>query len=206
MKASFFCADLKAQQLTFLSPGSWGDPFEQLFFKDEGVVIGNEKYYIRCICLTYDPIESEEASWLRGGRNKSTVRVEYDFDQLCLLLNQYPDYDFYFSVVDYSLPRKDIVKLAKDFKRGGQIPQSLGEYLNMFSLKRKAFTYEHEIRLFMVSKKAFEDEKIPVACPNIQPIISVCLPPKTMRKLVTVEKVAKAKQIILKHSHLYDVD
>ena len=47
------------------------------------------------------------------------------------------------------------------------------------SLKRKAFTYENEIRLFVVRKQRVEGD---ITCLGYSdsPIVSVCLPPITL--------------------------
>ena len=141
-KLSIATTDLKEQKLSFVSPELWNDPFEKLFFR-ESIKIGQINYSIRCICLTYDWIESEEAAWLRAGENNETVRVDYDFEKLCSELNKMKDVDFYFSVVDYSLSRKEIIKLSNDFRGGAWSPNSIDDYLNVMSLKRKAFTYDN---------------------------------------------------------------
>ena len=200
MNESHFLSDLNAQQLTFISPKLWNDPFERLFYADGGVVIGNAKYYIRCICLTYDWIESEEAAWNRGLGGNAMVRVEYDFQKLCdVLESQSKNYDFYFSVIDYSLPRRDIIQLSKLYP-----VNSLQDYLNLLSLKRKAFVYENEIRLFMVSNSPIPQDVISINYSN-QPISSVCLPPQ-QTELTRVETTANINRINVIHSRLYDVE
>lgn len=200
MTASRFLSDLNARHLTFLSPTLWSDPFERLFYLDEGIKIGRVKYFIRCICLTYDWIESEEAAWRRGLGGNATVRVEYDFQKLCDALElQSKDYEFYFSVVDYSLPRRDIIQLSKSYS-----VNSVQDYLNLLSLKRKAFTYENEIRLFMVSTSPFKKDVISINYSKT-PISSVCLPPQ-QTDYTRVEAVAKNNSINVIHSRLYDVE
>lgn len=202
-QASHFIRDATSYRLTFISPALWNDPFEKLFFR-ESIQIGQINYSIRCICLTYDWIESEEAAWLRSGENNETVRVDYDFEKLCSELNKMKDVDFYFSVVDYSLSRKEIIKLSNDFKRGAWFPNSIDDYLNVMSLKRKAFTYENEIRLFLVKKQPIIGDIISIGyCDS--PINSVCLPPKRLSPLEEVERAQERYNINVMHSHLYDL-
>ena len=203
MNASHLLSDLKEQKLSFVSPELWNDPFEKLFFR-ESIKIGQINYSIRCICLTYDWIESEEAAWLRAGENNETVRVDYDFEKLCSELNKMKDVDFYFSVVDYSLSRKEIIKLSNDFRGGAWSPNSIDDYLNVMSLKRKAFTYENEIRLFLVKKQPIIGNIISIGyCDS--PINSVCLPPKILSPLEEVERAKERYNINVMHSHLYDL-
>ncbi len=199
MTASHFLSDLNSQQLTFISPKLWNDPFERLFYIDDGIEIGGIKYYIRCICLTYDWIESEETAWNRGLGGHAMVRVEYDFQKLCDVLEMQSNFDFYFSVVDYSLPRRDIIQLSRLYQ-----VNSLQDYLNLLSLKRKAFVYENEVRLFMVSKSPIQQDVISINCPKL-PIDSVCLPPQ-QTELTRIEAVANKNSINVIHSRLYDVD
>lgn len=203
LSASHFLKDVTTRSLTFVSPALWNDPFEKLFFR-EPIQIGEIYYSIRCICLTYDWIESEEAAWLRSGENNEMVRVEYDFDKLCSELDKLPDVAFYFSVVDYSLSRKEIIKLSNDFKRGKWCPNSIDDYLNVMSLKRKAFTYENEIRLFLVKKQPINGDLTSISYSN-SPIRSVCLPPKKFSPLEDVERVKEMYGIDVKQSHLYDL-
>jgi hypothetical protein len=206
VSASNFLSDLNASQLSFISPKLWNDPFEQQFYREEGISINGKTYYIRCICLTYDWIESEEAAWNRSADIQDTIRVEFDFDNLCSILGNAADYNFFFSVVDYSLPRKDIVKLAKELKRGTKIPASLDEYLNMLSLKRKAFSFENELRIFMVGENPFNDDIVHIKYP-VQPINSVCLPPQKGSELLScVEKAVIDRQTKVLKSKLYDID
>ena len=202
-QASHFIRDAASCRLTFISPALWNDPFEKLFFR-ESIQIGQIKYSIRCICLTYDWIESEEAAWLRAGENNETVRVDYDFEELCSELNKMKEVDFYFSVVDYSLSRKEIIKLSNDFRGGAWTPNSIDDYLNVMSLKRKAFTYENEIRLFLVKKQPIIGDIISIGYYD-SPINSVCLPPKRLSPLEEVERVQERYNINVMHSHLYDL-
>lgn len=203
LQVSHFLSDAATRCLTFISPALWNDPFEKLFFR-ETIIIGQIQYSIRCICLTYDWIESEEAAWLRSGVGNEMVRVEYDYEKLCSELNSMTGFDFYFSVVDYSLPRKEIIKLSNAFKNGDWEPNDIDEYLNVMSLKRKAFTYENEIRLFLVKKQPINEDIIGLDYSNL-PIISVCLPPKRLGPLEEVKMAKKIYGIAVKQSRLYDI-
>lgn len=201
MRAPFFFKDLSDSKLTFLSPTLWEDPFEKLFYKEQGLCIGDNTYYVECICLTYDWIESEEAAWKRSGDIGDTIRVEYDFDLLCEELSRHDSYSFYFSVIDYSLPREDIVRMS----RMSHQLTSIGDYLNLLSLKRKAFLYENEIRLFIVSKTPFPDNLFKIKYNN-SPIKTVCFPPQKSDTLSVMEKKIINTGINVLHSRLYDIN
>lgn len=204
MNASRLLSDIQMHKLSFISPCLWADPFEQLFFREEGVVIGGATYYIRCICFTYDWIESEEAAWNRSDDSQEVVRVEYNFEKLCDYLISFKEYKFYFSVMDYSMPRADIIKLSNGFKTKRWFPSSLDEYLNVMSLKRKAFSYENEIRLFMVSNKPFTQEIVKLDSSSLK-VVSVCFPPKRQSVFPGLEKEMNAQKIKHIQSRLYDI-
>lgn len=202
-----FNAALANNEMVFVSPKKWPDPFESYLFQDP-ITIGKYTFHIACCCFTYDWVESEEAAWLRSGDIQQTVRVEYDFEALCDALRKVSGYDFYFSVVDYSQSRENILSLKK------RIPASLDEYLNLMSLKRKAYTYEHELRLFIVSKDSLPqkhdgnnviDGLHPINI-NLQSVIlSACLPPKMPNESEVTESDLLISTDIIKRSHLYDI-
>lgn len=185
--------DINNNKLTFISPVLWKDPFEKQLYP-----IGNGLCDIACICFTYDWIESEEAAWNRSNNSGQTVRVEYDFDALCEELAKHPEYRFYFSVIDYSLPRTEIAAL-KNAK-----PSDITEYLNMMSLKRKAFLYENEIRLFLVRTPSNEpiSNFLKLSVVNHKGLIkSICLPPDST---LTKESIP-LKDITILQSRLYSI-
>lgn len=204
-RSSFFLKDIQAKQLTFVSPELWNDPFESLFFDDKGIFINGKPYYIRCICFTYDWIEGEEASWFRAAGKDELIRIEYDFECLCSELeSQNSNCVFYFSMIDYSIPRKHLIKIHNSFKTGALKPSSLEEYLNMLSLKRKAFSYENEIRLFVVSQIPFNSDLFRITYSN-NPIKTICFPPMIHSFKPLVKQTAAAIGIKTIQSRLYDI-
>lgn len=185
--------DIDNNKLTFISPALWTDPFERLLFP-----LGKDICDIACICFTYDWIESEEAAWNRADNLGQTVRVEYDFDRLCEVLGRHPEFRFYFSVIDYSLPRAKIISLKHE------APSKVDEYLNLMSLKRKAFLYENEIRLFLVKHPSVEpiNNILEIDVNDYAGMIkSICLPPVSA---LTKESIP-LKNIDIKQSHLYSI-
>lgn len=170
--------DLKDNKITFLSPRLWTDPFESLLYRDD-LKFDGKHYDIRCICATYDSVYNEEAAWNRADKMDEIVRVDYDFNAYCEMLSAIADESqcsFYLSIADYSQ--------SKDKMTGKNIAKAystLGEYIQVMSLKRKAFAYENELRIFAV----FEEPETPlpdVASFNLQRklcdvIVKVTLPP-----------------------------
>lgn len=140
-------------KLTFVSPYKWNDPCESVFYEPV-VKIGSDSYHVLCLCTTLEPTESEESAWNRSGRSdildEKTVRVAYDFQPFCNLLekmaNKEKDVTFYLSMVDYSESRSYFNSGVK------KTYLSIEEYICELSKKRKAFAYENEMRVFMVRK------------------------------------------------------
>lgn len=147
--------EIQDNTLNFISPLLWQDPFERVFYQKE-LVIEGKKYDIRCICSTYDYVENEEAAWNRNNNKDAVVRVSFDFDKLCEMLNiigQKYSCGFYISIADYSQSKDNLI--IKNVKTPYK---SIEDYIKIMSLKRKAFAYENEMRIFAV----FETTKLPV--------------------------------------------
>ena len=145
--------DLQNSTLSFLSPKLWKDPFERTFY-DDNLTINNRHYDIRCICTTYDYVENEEAEWNRSNKKIDMVRVSFCFDKFCELLDGIGKKEkcvFYISIADYSQSKDNLIK--------SNTPKyaSIEEYIKVMSLKRKAFSYENEMRIFAV----FEEPNLP---------------------------------------------
>ncbi len=153
----YFKNEILNNKLFFISPLLWKDPYETVFFENN-MQIGNDKYNVWCICTTYESVFNEESAWKRSGvgldicnTDDKIVRVSYHFDKFCELLEQISGFyqnkvEFYISIIDYSQSKDTLIK-----KNVSQI-KSLDEYLNLLSLKRKAFFYEYEMRIFAVVK------------------------------------------------------
>lgn len=194
-------------KLTFISPEKWEDPFEKLIFRQTVKTEDQNVYSVACLCMSYDRIENEEAAWNRSGSDiSSVVRVEFSFNKLVKELAKQKDYEFYFSVVDYSLPRRDIISVSRYYQNNGF--SNIHEYLNALSLKRKAFAYENEIRLFIVKKNAEEPLRDfeSIDCDMKSVINKVCTPPK--RSCADEAALVKAgiSQKKIQRSHLYDTE
>lgn len=147
---------LETGTMAFIRPSKWTDKFERLFYKPH-IEIGQNNYDIVCLCFKYDWIVGEEAAWERYGEKTPPVRVEFNFQTIVNILNNYAVnncIDFYISIIDYSLRRSQIIKLYQDKKEFDTIE----EYLTYLSIKRDAFSHENEIRVFAVSEgEPFEE-------------------------------------------------
>ena len=177
--------------IAFLSPYKWFDPYETLFY-EPNLRIGNDSYQIACICCCYDDVESEESAWNRTKLTQNTdekiVKLSFSLDGLCDSFEKYAvqtnqennmDLNFYFSVVDYSQSKTQMITSNKPI-----FYKNVDEYINIMSLKRKAFAYENELRVFVVAKNShdFFDKNgaVSISTPlTTLPLLKVTLPPKS---------------------------
>lgn len=147
--------ELKNNTLTLISPQKWEDSYETLFFnKKPNAFTGKQ---INCLCFTYNRFSGEEAAWKIHKEDEPVVKICINFheliDRLFLIANNHnTSLDFYISLCNYSLDKSNIDKAYTEYKSSGDEIQT-DEYLNLMSIKRKAFAHECEIRLFAVSKE-----------------------------------------------------
>ena len=141
-------------KLTFVTPDKWDDPCES-FFYNSNIVINNKQCNLACYSTTLESTENEESAWKRGENNSivspgdKTIRVSFDFMTLCKALNNYAkdkDIRFYLSMCDYSESRD----FFTNKKNTTFIINEETDYIQLMSKKRKAFSYENEMRIFAV--------------------------------------------------------
>lgn len=164
---------IKNDELVFVSPAAWYDPFEQLY---HGIDCSSRGYItedIACMCVSEKSSTNEDASWrVYAGSSNKSVRVSIDQTTLLSLLEDYAStngFEVYIGKVDYSYDKKVIKSL--------HIPTSVGHssyfpnlmnrehYLSVMLLKRKAFQYENEVRIFLVKEKInFKNNLLCVPC------------------------------------------
>lgn len=141
-------------KMRFESPFRWTDPFEYLFYESD-IKIGNKTYSVACCCFTLDSSSNEESLWKVHSNNSQNandtiIRVAMKLDVLCkTLAKSNPDYTFYVSDVDYSMSREQILNLHT--KRQGKY-KSIDEYITDLTIKRRAFKFENELRIFAVKE------------------------------------------------------
>ena len=156
--------EIQNGKIRFDSPIRWNDPFEKLFYK-EPVIIGGKKYYVACLCFIYDVNRGEESMWnVHACNNSGTkqpssviVRASFDVKELCEKLSKSnPEVAFYLAPVNYSFSRSEILKRWKTTKDKSY--SNIEEFIEDMLLKRNAFSYENEIRLFSISEHQYEIE------------------------------------------------
>lgn len=151
MPLSRFSDAVKNKKFAFLSPLLWTDPFEMLFYNNK-LHIDNEDYCINACCFAGNDIQNEEGFWNVWGKGSKEpiIRVTYDLTKLLVALSNRTTngLSFYLGAMKYlsrfSLLRKKEESMNKTYR-------SVSEYLKDCLLKRDAYSYEIELRLFAVS-------------------------------------------------------
>lgn len=166
-----FVKSVDDKVLTFVSPEKWYDPFEQLYF---GIDCSAKGYYtedIVCMCVSEKSSTNEDASWrVYAGSSNKTVRISIEQEKLLQLLENYAasqGYEVYIGKANYSFEKKDIQGLhsASSPYYNDFFPSTMKveHYLSLMLLKRSAFKYENEVRIFLV-KNTISEEIVKIPC------------------------------------------
>ena len=217
--------------LRFDIPTRWTDPFEKLFYKNQ-ITISSKQFYVSCLCFIIDANDGEECLWYVHGNicnqkaniKDNIIRATFNIEILCnSLSNSNPDVTFYFAPIDYTFSREKILKHYQS--RLNTHYSSIEEYIDDLLIKRQAFSYEHEVRLFAVSEKPFETDNGGFCFYKLKKgksiITSITLPPlpinssynKTHYHKTLESRLSKLKSVIvadgfkkvIKQSRLYDI-
>jgi hypothetical protein len=166
-----FVCSVDNQELVFVSPETWYDPFEQLYF---GIDCSSRGYHtedIVCMCVSEKSSTNEDASWrVYAGSSNKSVRLSIEKDILLALLDDFASnngYDVFIGRVNYSFEKKDIKGLhnATSPYYNVYFPTVMNRehYLSLMLLKRKAFSYENEVRIFLV-KNSIKEKLLKIPC------------------------------------------
>ena len=146
-------------QIGFVSPDKWYDPYETKYLNTDYTALnGYKQPKIFCFCSRMDN-RNEEASWkIYKKENEPLLRMSIRTIDLLLALDEFAkqhECDVYFSKVDYKFKKKELDELYlpsspnyhkffDDFNDKG--------YVRVMSLKRWAFGYENEYRIFVIPR------------------------------------------------------
>ena len=151
---------LQTRSLSFVEPSSWYDPFEKRFYNADFSQIQNfEKPKIFASCFTSKP--TNEAAWVmysyfKSGLASKSIRFEFNPTLLYHMLDEFGkmnDVKIVVSNVNYTLTEQTIKALHKTrCKHHSQYFNNFDEdkFVNLMLIKRKAFEYEKEIRVFIL--------------------------------------------------------
>ena len=150
---------LQTRTLSFVEPSSWYDPFEKRFYNADFSAIPNfTKPKLFASCFTQKP--TNEASWVmcsyfKNGLASKSIRLEFNPILLYDLLDKLGSYTktkIVISKVNYTLPERSIKALhKKDSKYHSEYFNTfnIDKFINLMLIKRKAFEYEKELRIFI---------------------------------------------------------
>jgi len=158
-----FVNGIAEKELVFVSPAKWKDPFERRFFKTDYTSLKYIRPDIACMCLTSKSATNEEASWkMYANSGDKVLRLTFEFTELCKILDNYADangckiylgnaiYDFTKDEIE-SLHKKTHRKLSNpNYSVFFNTPFTMAHYLSIMSIKRAAFRFENEVRIFIV--------------------------------------------------------
>lgn len=158
MTIETFLVSLYAKTWRFFEPNKWNDKFEQRFYCADYKNLGMEHMtpQLFATCVTRE--KNSEAAWKvyshGQGLGSHCVQLELDIDKLRIELNK-NDLKIAEMYVEYK-EEKFILELHNKNKSKAYEAYfssfSLKKFLKLLTLKRNAYKYENEIRLFAIPK------------------------------------------------------
>lgn len=166
-----FVKSVDNKELVFVSPETWYDPFEQLYYGINCTKMGCPQKDIVCMCVSSKSSTNEDACWkVYAGTSSKSVRISIEKEILLELLDNYAaneGFEVYIGRVDYTFEKTEIKSLHNPLspKHSLYFPNNmkLEHYLSLMLLKRKAFSYENEVRIFLVKDK-IKDKLLRISC------------------------------------------
>lgn len=159
LEAAILC--LENANLRFVEPDQWTDPFESRFYRaDYSNVLSRDSEYPKKVfacCFTLN--KDSEAAWKAyssgDGLKGRCVKIKCDLREIRRNLQSYcgEGYLIYEGLVNYDLSDEDIESLHYYDSRLYSTffsHLSIKEYLSLLLIKRPAFYYEKELRIFII--------------------------------------------------------
>ena len=143
---------IDSKKISFANPSSWEDPLEKRFLL--GNYKGFEPKQLACLCVTTEHGENEAAAWRNfdsEGRH-DLVQLTIDFKVLLNALDDFAQKNgakVYVKAADYRFTSEQINSSGRDSFLKGVSRITDKKYIELMSLKRRAFAFEKELRLFV---------------------------------------------------------
>lgn len=145
---------LRTREFCFVEPTMWHDPYESRFYKADYKNVNYKPIQLFCTCLTNRM--SNEAAWRmyrgnNGGIEDRTIRFDFKRSSLLKALDK-TGIKFYLGYANYAYTKKQIDEIHKNTNpEYEKLFSNFSEdkFVNLLLIKRKAFEYESEVRLFM---------------------------------------------------------
>ena len=180
---------IENKDFVFVSPRTWRDPFERIYFNTDCSKHGYTTENIYCLCVTEKSTTNEEAAWNTYTGQTKGVKISIDYKVLFQLLDNYAqekDCNIYIGRVIYDFEKRLIETIYKNqYYKEIFCPSQMSteHYLSLLLLKRKSFSYENEIRIFIVQNKkpctSIDENLLHIPCDyaNLRIISQVMLSP-----------------------------
>ncbi len=203
------------KEIIFVNPELWEDPFEKRFLNGD---YRNAKYKIKqlaCLCVTTEHGENEAAAWRsfdKDGKH-NLVQVTLDLGVLLKAVNDFAKKcgaTVYVKAADYSFTSDQIKSSGKKIFLPDLLEIVYEDFINLMSIKRRAFAFEKEMRILIYGDKLPFDGnilKIPYKGKLIR-TLKICPEPNPLEFIeadLVKEIVQKAMgKIRIEQSRLYD--
>ena len=174
MPLNRFLSNLNENNLAFVAPDTWNDPYERRFLNVYFSALGFEPFPFYCMCLSQNFHENEEASWKMYSDNINDKAVQLTFytEELLKELDTYAknnDCTVFIGKVSYQFSTNELKRLHQETCKGNALyfPKDfkVENYINLFLLKRPAFAYENEIRIFIVKEQSKKEDELILKIP-----------------------------------------
>jgi hypothetical protein len=149
---------LKTNELTFINPNRWSDPFEKFFLERE-YLIGTRKVHLpirnKAFCLCLSGTLSSEAYWRVYAPRENGMRLTINTEKILNQLDSLEHCNVHIGEVDYQITKEfHQIKLDKPALISEIDQNNVGsQQLKLLLKKRKSFLYENEVRIIVVPKK-----------------------------------------------------
>lgn len=204
-----FIKSIKEKYFYLAAPSEWDDPMETKYLEELDKSLKNKqqdgdtqrlkKMSIFCSCMTYNDTENEEASWKSYNKDiDNVIRVTYDFEKLCEILEEAND-KIYIGIVVYKT-RKEIIEPA-EVKCDGEDKELEQLFVNNFCFKQKAYSYEKELRFCKIMDDVKSKKEKDYLIKNVDlssAIVQITLPPINHKKLDNYESTEKIMGQLIK--------
>lgn len=159
IRLDYFLDNIQNNNLVFVSPSTWRDPFERKYWDADFSRINFTRPIVHCMCLTTNQRKNEEAAWNLYTNELKCKLIQIAFNTSALLkeIDQYAKRKkckIYIKNTTYNLTTKEINNLYKKGQKANFLYFSnFDEYkfIDLMSIKRMSFSFENEVRIFIIS-------------------------------------------------------
>jgi hypothetical protein len=163
MSYSTFIRCLSDKTFRFSEPSQWPDKFESRFYSAQYTSPKNKKIPHKVFAFCTTAVRDCEASWSIYASGEPTIQIKINRQEWLKLLNNWKadnkNFTIFEAPVNYDLQESHIANIHKPPMTGHHElfhKFDLYSYLSLLLLKRKAYSYEQEIRYFLVLQKNTE--------------------------------------------------